>query len=261
MRIHGRVALKVMGLVVVGSLLVYWYSASDGRTAESDNYGESRLGSPATDGPDTRAPPSGANGERVQQTHRDREKGGVLPLEQDVRESDHHWNQNPRTSTTMEPHLVDNSSLNWEVATILNRIDTCLVATNMSDYFKKNGYYSMAKENAETVLRALRKIVPEFQTPYKVPCWKTAFKAVWEGVSSTNLEKKNLPRQSAISGYIGAFNFSFENNNGMLNHILGRVGWERKLELQCKQSVACLPFSWVIRSAAQPFSSAFCTRY
>ena len=258
MRVHRRVAFKVMGLVVVCGLLVYWYSASDGRTAESDNYGESRLGSPARNGSDTRAEPSrssnrtisesrvrasGANEKRVQQTHRDREKGGVLPLEQ---ESDHHWNQNRRTSATMEPHLMDNSSLNVEVATVLNRIDTCLVATNMSDYFKKNGYYSMAKENAETVLRALRKIVPEFQTPYKVPCWKTAFKAVWEGVSSTNLEKKNLPIQSAISGYIGAFNFSFGNNNGMLNHILGRVEWERKLALQCKQSVACLPKIFVL---------------
>ena len=117
MRVHGRVAFKVMGLVVVCGLLVYWYSASDGRTAQSDNCGESRLGSPTMDGPDTRAPPSGANGERVQQTHRDREKVGVLPLAQD--ESDHHWNQNRRTSTTMKPHLMDNSSLNAEVATIL----------------------------------------------------------------------------------------------------------------------------------------------
>ena len=256
MRVHGKVAFKVMGLVVICGLLVYWYSASDGRIAESDNYGESRLGSPARNGPDTRAEPSrssnrtisesrvrasGANEKRVQQTQRDREKGGVLPLEQDVRESDHHWNQNRRTSATMEPHLVDNSSLNLEVATVLNRIDTCLVATNMSDYFKKNGYYSMAKENAETVLRALRKIVPEFQTPYKVPCWKTAFKAVWEGVSSTNLQKKQFPKQSAISGYIGAFNFSYGTNDGALNNILRDVQWERKLALQYKLSVACLP--------------------
>ena len=240
----------VVVLVIVSGLAFHWYSG--GRTVRSDSYREIRLGHLTVAGSDavakqrqSKAPTAVA---KVPHTQRDRDRGRVQPIQQEVRESEHRdqVKYRSRKPTKLTARLLSNSSLNVEVASILTRIDTCLVATNMSDYFKKKGYYSTAKENAESVLRALRKLIPEFKTPYKVPCWRTPFKALWETVSRTNLPSysatQSRPKQNTISGYIGSFNFSYGDNES--NHhkdILDNVHWTGKLVPQFKHSVACLP--------------------
>ena len=236
-------------LVMVSGLAFHWYS---GRTARSDSYRENRQGLPIVDSSDAvtkhRQSKSPTAGAKVPHAQRDRDRGRVQPIQQEVRESEHRdqVKYRSRKPTNLTARLLSNSSLNVEVASILTRVDTCLVATNMSDYFKKKGYYSTAKENAESVLRALRKIIPEFETPYNVPCWRTPFKALRETVSRTNLLKykttRKWPKQNTISGYIGSFNFSYGDNES--NHhkdILDHVHWTGKLAPQFKHSVACLP--------------------
>ena len=245
-----KAAYGVVVLVVVSGLAIHWYSG--GRTARSDSYRENRLGLPIVDTPDavakqrqSKSPTAGAT---VPHAQRDRDRGRVQPIQQEVRESEHRDQVKyiSRKPTNLTARLLSNSSLNVEVASILTRIDACLVATNMSDYFKKKGYYNTAKENAESVLRALRKIIPEFETPYNVPCWRTPFKALRETVSRTNLLKykttRKWPKQNTISGYIGSFNFSYgENENIHHKDILDHVHWTGKLAPQFKDSVACLP--------------------
>ena len=245
-----RAAFGAVVVVMVSGLAFHWYSG--GRTARSDSYRENRLGLPIVDSSDavakhrqSKAPTAGA---KVPHAQRDRDRGRVQPIQQEVRESEHRDQVKyiSRKPTNLTARLLGNSSLNVEVASILSRIDTCLVATNMSDYFKKKGYYSTAKENAESVLRALRKIIPEFETPYNVPCWRTPFKALRETVSRKYLLKymatRKWPKQNTISGYIGSFNFSYgENDNTHHKDILDNVQWTGKLAPQFKHSVACLP--------------------
>ena len=235
---------------MVSGLAFHWYSG--GRTARSDSYRENRLGHLTVDSPDAvakhRQSKSPTAGAKVPHVQRDRDRGRVQPIQQEIRESEHRdqVKYSSRKPTNLTARLLSNSSLNVEVASILTRIDACLVATKMSDYFKKKGYYSTAKENAESVLRALRKIIPEFETPYNVPCWRTPFKALRETVSRTNLLKykttQKWPKQNTISGYIGSFNFSYgENENIHHKDILDHVHWTGKLAPQFKHSVACLP--------------------
>ena len=59
---------------------------------------------------------------------------------------------------------------------VVSRIETCLLATNVSKYLEEQGYLSVAYDNGRNMIRTLRKIIPRtFSTDYFSPCWKADF--------------------------------------------------------------------------------------
>ena len=169
--------------------------------------------------PETLAPPSSSS-------------RGVHPLHSDQwrflqEEAKRNLNQVKHTPTESEvlSNTVPTPHSDSEIDTVLQRMDRCLVSTNMTSYFRSHRYYNRAQINARHLLEGLRKTIPTFTVPYDVPCWHTSFLAV---------------QQSPISmtGSIGTFHFHFVAHN----HIFKDVHWSRRgKEMYVKQSVACLP--------------------
>lgn len=59
---------------------------------------------------------------------------------------------------------------------VVSRIETCLLATNVSTYLEERGYLSVAYDNGRNMIRTLRTIIPRtFSTEYLSPCWKADF--------------------------------------------------------------------------------------
>ena len=59
---------------------------------------------------------------------------------------------------------------------VVSRIETCLLATNVSTYLEERGYLSVAYDNGRNMIRTLRTIIPQtFSTDYLSPCWKADF--------------------------------------------------------------------------------------
>ena len=116
-----------------------------------------------------------------------------------------------------------------EIGNILARIDTCLMSVNMSAYFRSEGLYERAQTNARDLLSNLRRVVPNFETPYTVPCWDVRFSAKCEG--------------PLLKGHIGDFNFTLKGRSTRSKQLLLRgVQWYRARNEMCvEQSSACLP--------------------
>ena len=121
-----------------------------------------------------------------------------------------HVSSSATNSATQVVNLGSDHAPLSEIETVLTRLSACLESTNMSDFFKNNGYYTRAQRNARLVLEDLRKVIPRFRTRYEVPCWKTSFFAVQESPLQNHLHEK--PTQNVVSGSIGGFNFSDRGN-------------------------------------------------
>ena len=60
-----------------------------------------------------------------------------------------------------------------EVDDVIMKMEACLAATNMTEFFDEMGYMQVAKQNARTYLGALRTIIPKhFNAEYNSPCWE-----------------------------------------------------------------------------------------
>ena len=70
---------------------------------------------------------------------------------------------------------------------VVGRIETCLLATNMSRYLEMKGFLSAARDNGRHMVRALRTLIPRtFSNNYLSPCWEEDFKG------SVRLEDKTI---------------------------------------------------------------------
>ena len=68
-----------------------------------------------------------------------------------------------------------------EINTVWQRLEVCLAAANMTEYFRRDGYLEKAQENARHYLKVLRSIIPTpegFSEAYRSPCWETEFRAI-----------------------------------------------------------------------------------
>ena len=150
-------------------------------------------------------------------------------------------------SVTHAVNLLSDATLSGETDTVLTRMNICLESTNMSDYFKKKGYYATAQMNVRLVFQGLRKIIPRFGMSYTVPCWNTTFQATKESLRTSLIKRRILNRNasSTISGSVGGFHFSYGDSNLLLPHVrdvLSGSHWTRKgRDLYIERSVACLP--------------------
>ena len=133
---------------------------------------------------------------------------------------------------------VENGLLSDEIDAIFNRIDTCLISTNMSAHFKQAGYYDRARHNARVLWTALREVVPKFSGSYQLPCWSTSFSVdrTWE----TRLG----PRSNSILGHIGEYEFYYNDHEYKHRLILDRVPWKYKKNFQA--SLVCFPKTFVL---------------
>lgn len=62
-----------------------------------------------------------------------------------------------------------------DIAGVLAKLDTCLSAANLTDYFLQNGLLSKARRNAEHFLTTLRQSIPSvFNSSYSSPCWENS---------------------------------------------------------------------------------------
>ena len=143
-------------------------------------------------------------------------------------------------------------SLTEEIDAVLRRIDSCLVSTNVSAYFKNKGFYNRAQDNARLILKELRKIIPRFQTPYTIPCWNVSFNATWESKRTTYTKHRQSIIHS-VSGFIGQHEFSYGPKSHLRNYIhidkqiFDNVHWNHKdQQMYIQQSVACLPKLFLI---------------
>ena len=60
---------------------------------------------------------------------------------------------------------------------VAGRIETCLLATNLSRYLEEEGFLSAAHDNARLMIRALRTLIPQtFSNDYLSPCWEADFR-------------------------------------------------------------------------------------
>ena len=70
---------------------------------------------------------------------------------------------------------------------VVARIETCLLAANLSRYLEKEGFLSAARDNGRHMVRALRTLIPRtFSNNYLSPCWEEDFKG------SAQLEDKTI---------------------------------------------------------------------
>jgi hypothetical protein len=132
-------------------------------------------------------------------------------------------NDNIPVASIAEPGVFTNPE---EIGNILARIDTCLMSVNMSAYFRSEGLYERAQTNARDLLSSLRHVVPNFETPYTVPCWDVRFFAKCEG--------------PLVKGHIGDFNFTLKGRSARSKQ-LGVQWYRARNKMYVKQSSACLP--------------------
>ena len=151
----------------------------------------------------------------------------------------HSSSHSDRFSTVAKIHSANASRtrhmFDEEISTVVSKMQVCLEATNMSDYFTAHNYYATAEENAQVALKWLRNVIPRFETPYDLPCWNTPLKATCE-VSSGNRDEIH----NAIVGSLGGIEYSYEDSRRGNRDTLDRVHWSGNPP-SVSRSVVCLP--------------------
>ena len=124
------------------------------------------------------------------------------------------------------------SAFESELDLVLTRMDTCLATTNMSAYFQQMNLLENARSTAGQLLLNIRQVIPKFDAPYTVPCWKTKFIA------------KHDSHRQYVTGSVGGFNFSYINRRALNEqNIFKNVQWRKHnpKHWYIEQSSACLP--------------------
>lgn len=246
-----RKCLAVLLLSVAGAVAVFWYRGLQWQTPEREEYGTlnnvrlDHAASPNVGPPNVN---SSRHAERalssfstvdplsIKQTLEEQKRELMIKL---IDESERRRPSVASSSTsTPAVHVAlasteENGLLNDEIDTILNRIDTCLISTNMSAHFKQAGYYDSARHNARVFWTALREVVPKFSGSYQLPCWRTSFlaKKIWTS--------RLGPRSNSISGHIGEFEFYYNDRDKKHRLILDHVPWKYKQSFET--SLVCFP--------------------
>ena len=237
--------LFAVGLAVLGALTMSWYTLHN--TGSDDNsILAARYPSPdllaSTDNTTLSYPTAVAlhltPGTKMRVLHKNKSAGGHN-WQHELSKYQRHLNHVSSSATNYATQVGSDNATLSEIETVLTRLSACLESTNMSDFFKNNGYYTRAQRNARLVLEDLRKVIPRFGTRYEVPCWKTSFVAVRESPLQNRLHGK--PAQNVVSGSIGGFNFSHGGNYFWHKFTLDVVHWSDNNPFHSNLSYACLP--------------------
>ena len=129
----------------------------------------------------------------------------------------------PRTSSVNQ---VTNGTLSTEdeIASVLRRLNTCLIAANMSEYFSKMNYEERAAKHFFSVLRS---VIPKtFSNKFNSPCWRTEFQVRYRAMSTM------------MSSKLGNQRFSSDVSHTFHHHIPKLL---KKLRGKFSSNVVCLP--------------------
>jgi len=96
-----------------------------------------------------------------------------------------------------------------ELQKILNRVNKCLEAANISQEFTRVGYDIAARNDAKNFIKAWRTMVPQnFSNKYFSPCWETNFSVSIKGrLVESKVGNMTFLSKSGIYGISGNLNF------------------------------------------------------
>ena len=121
-----------------------------------------------------------------------------------------------------------------EVSLVMANLDSCLSASNLTEYFTRNNLLSKARNNAEHFITTLRQVVPRsFHSNYSSPCWHTRLY-----LSHCNSSSGRSCPVPAVRGRLGTLNYVH------LNYLLeSRLASELKTRYPqgLTSNLVCLP--------------------
>ena len=120
---------------------------------------------------------------------------------------------------------IGTDTVDVEVQRILERLDTCLEATNMMKYLKEAKLYTVARDRAKQFFRDLRTIIPKtFNSSYYSPCWDVHFNVELTGTRV----KSKVANMTFISDIM---KYQYSSRSILQEHYYGKFS----------SNVVCLP--------------------